>query len=206
MQLFKRQSPRLSKSNADRYSERQHLSYTRYHNALRSMVFRACVHVGAGDGERRRYSRHRNGQNWRRLCPGWPQEGGFWMEESCGWVAEAWLAALCSKEQGWMVQVIYRCNSEHQVRYCSWWWRAGVSGIRESPTSNYRRTPDSSPDSRHPLTGPCPLGAWVLSSLLSILCLICHILSTTSSRFVPGMGALLFLHNCYQSCKIVLFC
>lgn len=45
-------------------------------------------------------------------------EGSGW-RESCGWVADAGLAALSSKEQGWMVQVIYR---EHQVRYCSWWW------------------------------------------------------------------------------------
>ena len=77
-----------------------------------------------------------------------------------------------------------------------------MSGNGDSPTSNYRRTLGSSPDSRHRLTGPCLLGAWVLSSLLSILCPICHILSTTSSRFVPGMGALLFLHDCYPSCKI----
>ena len=65
----------LSQNNADQYSESHHLSYNRYHSALRSMVFRACVHVGAGDGgrRRRRYSRQRNGQNWRRLCPGWPR-------------------------------------------------------------------------------------------------------------------------------------
>ena len=61
----------------------------------------------------------------------------------------------------------------------------GAYGNGDPPTSNWRRTWGSSPDSRHRLIGRCLRGAWVLQSILLLISLIRR---TTISKSVPGIG------------------